>query len=49
MLPYKNFLALRELLEDLEDLLELRAAKREEAHAPAMSIEEARKVLSELV
>ncbi len=38
VLPYKEFLALQALLSDYEDLLDLRAAKREEADGPSISL-----------
>ena len=42
ILPYREFLALRQLLEDAEDLLELRRAKAKEAKAPSLSLEQVR-------
>ena len=45
VLPYEEFLALQELLDDVEDLLELRAAKREEEGEPALSLTDAKKEL----
>ena len=36
VLPYEEFQAVRELLMDYDDLRDLRAAKSEEADAPAM-------------
>lgn len=44
VLPYEEFLALQELLDDVEDLLELRAAKRED-NEPLISLAEAKKEL----
>ena len=41
VLPYEEFEAVRELLLDYEDLKNLRAAKAEEADAPAMALAEA--------
>ena len=38
VLPYEEFLALQEMLEDAEDLLTLRAAKRAEQDAPTVSL-----------
>ena len=38
VLPYEEFVLLREKLEDAEDLLELRRAKRKEANAPTKSM-----------
>jgi predicted DNA-binding protein (UPF0251 family) len=40
VLPYEEFAALRELLVDYEDLLDLRAAKREEHTQPSIPLEE---------
>ncbi|MEW6487677.1 MAG: type II toxin-antitoxin system Phd/YefM family antitoxin [Thermodesulfobacteriota bacterium] len=45
VLPYEEFVALRELLADLEDLKELRVAKEAEGDAPVVSLAEARKAL----
>lgn len=38
VLPYEEFLTLQEMLEDAEDLLTLRAAKRAEQDAPIISL-----------
>jgi hypothetical protein len=43
VLPYEEFQAVRELLMDYDDLRDLRAAKSEEADAPAMSLREVSK------
>lgn len=43
VLPYEEYVALQELLEDVKDLLELRAAKEEHAGKPSMSIDEVRR------
>jgi hypothetical protein len=40
VLPYEEFLALQEWLEDLEDLVELRAAKESEHSAPTVPLDE---------
>lgn len=45
VLPYEEFLALRERLEDAEDLLELRRAKRAEGKASSLSLAEAKREL----
>ena len=45
VLPYEEFLALQELLDDVEDLLELRAAKREDEGEPPLSLVDAKKEL----
>lgn len=38
VLPYQEFIALQEWLEDVEDLLDLRAAQKEEANMPTISL-----------
>jgi hypothetical protein len=40
VLPYEEFVALQEWLTDIEDLLDLRAAKDEEHDAPTISLAE---------
>jgi len=45
VLPYDEFLALQQMLEDAEDLLELRKARAEDDGSPGYSIDEARKEL----
>ena len=40
VIPYEEFMALQEWLEDLEDLIDLRAAKGSEHDAPAISLAE---------
>lgn len=40
VLPYEEFVALQELLEDAEDLLLLEQAKREDHDKPGVSLEE---------
>ena len=45
VLPYEEFMALQELLEDAEDVLDLRAAKQEEKDKPSISIEDVKKEL----
>jgi hypothetical protein len=40
VLPYEEFLALEEWLADVEDLLDLRAAKEAEQDAPTISLAE---------
>jgi hypothetical protein len=42
VLPYDEFVAIQELLDDLEDLLALQSAKKEEVDAPTLSLEEVR-------
>lgn len=45
VLPYEEFVALQELLEDAEDVLDLRTAKQEEKDKPSASIENVKKEL----
>jgi hypothetical protein len=45
VLPYNEFIALREWMEDMEDLLELRKAKRAEGNVPGRPLEEVAKDL----
>ena len=40
VLPYEEFVALEEWLADVEDLLDLRAAKEDEQNAPTVSLAE---------
>jgi hypothetical protein len=40
VLPYEEFVALQEWLADIEDLLDLRAAKEAEQDAPTISLAE---------
>jgi hypothetical protein len=42
VLPYEEFVAIQEMLEDATDLLELRNAKRDEGGAPTVSLDELR-------
>ncbi|MEB3230400.1 MAG: hypothetical protein VKJ64_05270 [Leptolyngbyaceae bacterium] len=45
VLPYEEFEALRDYLDTLEDLLDLRKAKQEEAECLTLSLEEAKQQL----
>jgi hypothetical protein len=45
VLPYAEYIALREWIEDMEDLLELREAKRAEGNVPGRPLEEIAKEL----
>ena len=45
VLPYSEFIALQEELQDYYDLKELREAKKEEGEAPTLSFEEVKKEL----
>jgi PHD/YefM family antitoxin component YafN of YafNO toxin-antitoxin module len=47
VLPYEEFLAIQELLDDLEDLKDLRTAKQEEYEQPTITIAEVKQMLSE--
>jgi len=47
VLPIEEFESLREYLEDMEDLLELRKAKAEEGAAETISLEEFEKQLGQ--
>jgi len=40
VLPYAEYVALQEWIEDMEDLLELREAKRAEGNLPGRPLEE---------
>lgn len=43
VLSYQEFVALQQWLEDAEDLLDLRAAKKEETDAPTIGLSELEK------
>ena len=45
VLPYEEFVALQDLLDDAEDVLDLRAAKQEEKDKPSVSIDDVKKNL----
>ena len=45
VLPYQEFIELREWIEDMEDLLELREAKRAEGNVQGRPLEEVAKEL----
>ena len=45
VLPYEEFEAIRELLQDGEDLLELRRARAEDQDGPGLSVEASRREL----
>lgn len=45
VLPYEEFEAIRALLEDVEDVLELRKARAEEGDAATLSLDEVRREL----
>lgn len=43
VISYKEFIALQEWLENAEDLIDLRAAQKEEANLPTISLSELEK------
>ena len=45
VIPYEEFLKLQEILEDMEDLRDLRLAVEENRNSPDYSLDEARKML----
>lgn len=45
VIPYEEFLKLQEMLEDIEDLKDLRLAEEEDKDSPDFSLEEAKKML----
>ena len=45
ILPYEEFLKIKELLEDLEDLRDLRDAKEEEKNSVTVSLANVKKLL----
>lgn len=45
VLPYEEYAALTELLEDYEDLMDLRAAKKEDRNDPSIPLSEVKKDL----
>ena len=45
VLPYEDFEAFMEILQDAQDLMTLRAAKKQEKKSPSFSLDEAKKEL----
>jgi len=45
VIPYKEFAALQELIADMEDLMDLRAAKKEDANQYSVPLVEVKKML----
>jgi PHD/YefM family antitoxin component YafN of YafNO toxin-antitoxin module len=45
VIPYEEFEALQELIANIEDLMDLRAAKEEEANQPSVPLAEVKKLL----
>ena len=47
VLPYEEFTALKDLLDDYEDLLDLRAAKKQQEDDPSISLSQLKRELDE--
>ncbi|MGL5806429.1 MAG: type II toxin-antitoxin system prevent-host-death family antitoxin [Xenococcaceae cyanobacterium] len=45
VLPYEEFLAIQELLADLEDIQDLKNAKKQEENEPSVSLDEVKQIL----
>lgn len=45
VIPYEEFAALQALIADMEDLMDLRAAKEEDADRPSVPLAEVKKML----
>ena len=45
VIPYEQFLAIKEMLEDFQDLQDLRAAKQEEYNQPAIALNDLKQML----
>jgi hypothetical protein len=45
VIPYQEFAALQALIADMEDLMDLRAAKEEDADRPSVPLTEVKKML----
>jgi len=45
VIPYKEFEALQELIADMEDLMDLRTAKEEDANQPSVLLADVKKML----
>jgi len=45
VIPYEQFLAIKEMLEDFQDLQDLRAAKQEEYSQPAIALSDVKQLL----
>ena len=46
VLPYEEFVKIQELLEDLENLQELRNAKKEEENRPSIPLDKVKQMLN---
>ena len=49
VLTYEEFVAIQELIEDAEDVLDLRAAKQEEKSKPSVPLEDVKKEEEDVV
>ncbi|NJO81002.1 MAG: type II toxin-antitoxin system Phd/YefM family antitoxin [Cyanobacteria bacterium RM1_2_2] len=47
VIPYEEFLALQEFLEEIEDLMALRAAKQKEADQPTVPLAEVQQMVEQ--
>lgn len=45
VIPYEEFAALQALIADMEDLMDLRAAKKEDGERPSVPLAEVKKML----
>ncbi len=45
VIPYEEFEALQELIADIEDLMDLRVAKEEDANQPSVPLAEVKRML----
>jgi hypothetical protein len=45
VIPYEQFLAIKEMLEDFQDLQDLRVAKQEEYSQPAIALHDVKQML----
>ena len=45
VIPYEQFLAIKEMLEDFQDLQDLRAANQEEYNQPAIALSDVKQML----
>jgi PHD/YefM family antitoxin component YafN of YafNO toxin-antitoxin module len=45
VIPYEEFEALQELIAEIEDLMDLRTAKEEDANKPSVSLAEVKRML----
>ncbi|MGB3402467.1 MAG: type II toxin-antitoxin system Phd/YefM family antitoxin [Microcoleaceae cyanobacterium] len=45
-LSYEEFSKIKDILEDFEDIQDLRTAKKEEKNSPSVSLEDVKKMLS---